>query len=129
MQDIVADFNSTLITLLTNLATVCPNSIIGTNINTIVKTVNNKQYPTKFIEMFCIKVLKYKEEIDAGNDDFFLKKDFKEDMTDSDISIDIVPSIKALWKDLKAENRKISVYTLQILCALAQEYFIYTFSH
>ena len=129
MQDIVSDFNSTLTSLLTNLATVCPNSIIGTNINTIVKTVNSKQYPTKFIEMFCIKVLKYKEEIDSGNDEFFLKKDFKTDMDGGDVSVDIVPSIKALWKDLKEENRKIAVYTLQILCALSQEYFVYTFSH
>jgi hypothetical protein len=128
----VTDFNQTLSSLAISIADVCPDSIIGNNINDIKKTINNKQNFTKFIDVFCIKVLKYKKEIDEGKDSFFLNKDYSADLTDCDgISdkLDLVLSLKNVWAKMKPDNKKIVIMNMQILCALAQMYFEFVYAN
>lgn len=124
INETVDDFNNMLLSLAINIATVCPHSIIGTNISDIKKAVKNSDNFTKFIDAFCIKALPYKNEIDAGDESFFMNKDYAGDLQDSEASaIDHVISLKSVWKDLKKENKKIVVFNMQCLCALALDYF------
>src|SRR5579863_5758208 len=102
MTEIIDNFNEVLLSLVENVASVCPRSIIATNINHVRKAITNKNSPNKFIELFCLKVLQYRDQIDAGDDNFFMNKDFKDDLSDQSSSlIDIVSSLKCVWTQLK----------------------------
>ena len=124
INEVVNDFNEMLLSLANNLAEVCPNSIIGTNINDINKMIKNKTNFYKFIDLFTIKVLPYKVQIDAGDEGYFMKKDYESDLNDSSEStLNSVISLKSVWKTLKQDNKEIVIFNMQCLCALAQDYF------
>ena len=126
INETINDFNNTLLSLAINIAKVCPLSIIGTNINTIEKTLKNSKFKIKFIELFCIKVLKYKDQIDKGDESFFMDKDYHNDIDDDNASLlNTVISLKSIWKDLKRENKNIVIMNMQILCELSQQYYTY----
>jgi hypothetical protein len=121
----VVDFNSTLLTLAQNVASICPTSIIGSNIKDIEKQFKRKENFTKFIDLFCIKVLQYKDAIDAGEESFFMEKDYSTDIRDQNIGLNDIISLKSVWKDFKKENKDIVILNMQILCDLAQIYFTF----
>jgi hypothetical protein len=128
INQIVTDFNDTLLTLLFNIADACPTSVIGTNIKDIKKIIENaKKNPrlfTKFIDLFCLKVLQYKSQIDRGDEDFFMNKTFEEDLKDQNQSfMNHVISLKSVWSEFKNENKTIVISYMQILCALTQQYY------
>ena len=78
----------------------------------------------KTIEIFCIKVLQYKDKIDAGDESFFLEKDFKDDLKgDENIVLKHILSFKSIWRELSKANKEVVIQSMQILCELAQEYF------
>ena len=121
---IINDFNNTLLSLAHNIASVCPNSIIGSNIKDIDKAIKKRDNFTKFIDLFCIKVLQYKKKIDDEEEDFFMDKDYQSDLQGCDESyLGNVISVKSIWKDLTQENKQIVIKFFQILCELSQEYF------
>jgi hypothetical protein len=124
IYQLITDFNNTLLDLALNIANICPSSIIGTNIKDIEKTIKRKDLHSKFIDIFCVKVLKYKDEIDSGEESFFMDKDYSSDLSDQDSSLlNHVLSLKSIWKLLKKDNKEIVIMNMQILCALAQQYF------
>jgi uncharacterized FlgJ-related protein len=121
---IIIDFNEVLISLALNIAEVCPNSVIGAHINDIQKIIRRKENFNKFIDMFCLKVLQYKDRIEACDESYFLEKDFKNDLDGEEVSaLDHIISLKSVWKDLKQENKQIVMMSMQVLCELAQQYF------
>lgn len=129
INETVNDFNDMLLSLAINLSTVCPHSIIGTNISEIKKAIKNPDNFKKFIDTFCIKVLPYKKEIDSGDETFFMEKDYSEDLKESGTSaLDHVISLKSIWNDLKKENKKIVIFNMQCLCALALDYYNHVIS-
>lgn len=126
ITQVVNDFNNTLSSLAQNIAGICPTSIIGSNIKDIKKQIENKNNFTKFIDIFCIKVLQYKDQIDEGKESFFMNKDYTNDLDAEDRTADtlnIVVSLKSVWKDFKPENKQIVMFNMQLLCELAQMYF------
>ena len=121
---LITDFNNTLVSLASNVAMVCPDSMIATNLAMIKKQIAKKQNFNKFIDVFCIKVLQYKDQIDTGDESFFMNKDYKSDLQDQNIDIlDHVITLKSIWTQLKKENKEIVIVNMQILCELAQQYF------
>lgn len=121
---IITDFNGVLISLALNVADVCPNSIIGVHIKDIQKTINKKENFKKFIDLFVARVLQYKSKIDAGDESYFLEKDFNSDLkSDESSALTHILSFKSIWKDLKQDNKEIVIQSMQILCELAQQYF------
>jgi hypothetical protein len=121
---IITDFNEVLISLALNVADVCPNSIIGVHIKDIEKAIKKSDNFKKFINLFCIRVLKYKNKIDEGNESYFLEKDFENDLRDGESdALSHILSFKSIWKELKPDNKQIVITSMQILCELAQQYF------
>lgn len=127
----VDDFNNLLLMLLKNIASVCPDSIIGRNIKDIDKTFKSALpvNKSKFMDIFIAKVLQYKPQIDSGNEDFFLKKksydDDLKDISDGQESwADTVFEFKTVWTQLKRENKDLVIQYMKILCELAQNYFL-----
>lgn len=129
MEDIdvkqtVIDFNSVLLDLGRNLAEVCPDSIIGKNISYVEEAIANPKNKTKFIEVFVGRVLQYKEQIDEGKEEFFLGKSYDNDMDSDNPMLSKIFEFKTIWKDLKRENKDLVIQYMQILCQLAQNYFL-----
>ncbi len=121
---ITTDFNEVLISLALNIADVCPNSVIGVHIVDIQKTIRRKAFFNKFIEVFCVKVLQYKDRIDSGDESYFLEKDYKDDLDkEEESALTHIISMKSIWKELKPANKEIVMMNMQILCELAQQYF------
>ncbi len=118
----VRDFNEILLNLAINISSICPTSVIGANIKEIEKAIKNKNNFNKFIDLFTIKVLQYKPEIDAGDETFFLSKDYTGDI-DGNSSLDIVSSLKTVWTQLKKTNKDIVMMNMRILCELSQQHF------
>ena len=127
-NQIISDFNNTLLSLAQNVAAICPMSIIGTNIKDITKQLNRAENFTKFIDLFCVKVLQYKDQIDEGKESFFMDKDYSDDLkdvvkkNDTNVLNDVI-SLKSVWNEFKKENKQIVILNMQILCELAQLYF------
>jgi hypothetical protein len=126
-DQIIIDFNDTLLTFVENLASVCPNTLIADNKTTIKNVLNKKENKRKSIDLFVAKVLIYKPMIDEGNEDFFLKKSFDDDVKGVDGG-DMISSkifeFKDIWKNLNAENKSFVIQYMQVLCLLAQNYFV-----
>jgi len=121
---IISDFNDTLLSLAQNVSSVCPSSLIATNMKDIEKQIKKRENFNKFIDLFCIKVLQYKEKIDACEESFFMDKNYENDLQDQNESaLNHVITLKSVWSELKKENKEIVMFNMQILCELAQQYF------
>ncbi len=124
INELITDFNNTLLSLAQNVAFVCPTSLIGTNIKDIERQINKKENFKKFIDLFCVKVLQYKDKIDAGDETFFMNNSYENDLNDqgSD-ALNHVISMKSVWAKLKQDNKNIVIMNMQILCELSQQYY------
>lgn len=121
---IIEDFNTMLLDLLRNLSDVCPNSFIGTSFKDIEKVIKRAEDKKVFIETFCIKVLKYKSQIDEKDEQFFLQRDYDEDLKDNSSLANRVLEFKGIWEKLSNDNKQLTWQYMQFLCQLAQEYFV-----
>lgn len=125
-MELVDDFNMTLLDLVNNIADICPESLIGNNIKSIRETFNKVENKESFIGVFITKILKYKDRIDKGDEDFFLNITFDDvsNGNNRDTLIEIF-KFKNIWKKLTRNNKDIIIEYLKILCALAEQYFLY----
>lgn len=121
---LVTDFNDTLLSLAKNISDICPTSIIATNLRDLERLVKNPSNKTKFIDLFCAKVLQYKDKIDEGDDSFFMKKSYDSDLDGDQSLINRVFELKHIWNDLSTENRLVVKEYMKILCALSEQYFL-----
>jgi len=128
MDQLVSDFNTYLKDLINQVADICPNSVIGRNITDVNKYISKPEHRDKFIVWFILKILQYKDEIDQGNEDFFLKKiknkDYKDELEGNESMTDQIFEFGSIWNTLKRENKDVIIQYMQILCELAQAYFI-----
>jgi ribosome recycling factor len=68
---------------------------------------------------------KYELQIEAGNLDYFLNKDYKEDLMNvekSQTAEEIIDDIRTRMKEMTEENRSRSVKYIQNLTALSKHY-------
>lgn len=124
-DQLIKDFNGSLGELLDFLKVKSPESIILKNVD-VVKSAIDKN-PEKPIEQFVIYVLKYKDQIDKGDEDFFLKKDYDDDMKGTEnksSSLADVLSFKTIWNKLKDDDKNFIKMSMQILAFCAQQYFV-----
>lgn len=120
-KEIVKIFNKNLLELVTQLAEIAPKSTIAKNIPNMKFAMSSS--PKKIIEMFVVNVLKYKPQIDEGDEEFFLNKDY-EDIAEMDKdNTQRIFEFKDIWKQLTFENKQTVIQYMQCLCALSQEYF------
>jgi hypothetical protein len=117
---IIQDFNNMIIDLANQLTQLCPNSIIANNINNITDII--KRYPKKVIDLFVIYVLKYKQQIDSGDENFFMNKTYDDDLKDHNHLINKIFEFKNIWSQLNKQNRLVVQQYMQYLCQLALEY-------
>ncbi len=124
-NNIFEEFNSLLLRLITNIKNICPRSIIGRNYSMLKYTITDIKNNKRFIGLFVTNVLKYKEFIDNGDEQFFTEKSYEGDVNKNKNKnvMDQIFQLKDVWDILSEENKKIIFTYMQILCNMAQEYF------
>lgn len=121
MSQYIEDFNNTAVDLCRNIALISPTSLIGRNVDDVCKALKNKTNKNKFIDMFVLHVLEDKDEIMKGNETYFLNKTYKEFENEHMKSIF---EFKDIWTKLSRDQKSIIIQYMQILCMLADAYFI-----
>jgi len=124
---LIDDFNETLSDFIDNLAAVCPDNIISDNRNLIKRMLAKSDTKNKVIDTFVAKVLIYKPQIDRGDESFFLSKSYDDDIADVSDGKNLTGKIfefKSIWKKLSLENKNYVIQYMQLLCELAQNYFL-----
>ncbi len=121
---IASTFNSVLLDLITNLAVLFPSSILGQHIGKIESILTNPKYVDKYIGIFILKALDYKDQINNRDEKFFTRNDFGSD-ADGDITvIDRILQMKGIWCNLSKENKIIVFDFMSILCRLSDNYLL-----
>lgn len=129
MDTTVSDFNTLLLDLVDQIIILFPKSILAGNKDVIemIMEKNNK----KIIDYFVMYILKYKKQIDSGDESFFLENTFSEDITsackeaDKRDTNDIFKKafeFKTMWKTINKENKKVIIQYMQMLSSLALNY-------
>jgi hypothetical protein len=122
LEQLLTDFNTLLLDLIQNIADVCPDSIVCIHKKTIERELKRYENRTKFIDGFVGRVLQYKSKIDEGDETFFMHKSYDDDVT-PDLSHQVF-EFKSIWSKLKKENKEFVIQYMQLLCELAQKYFV-----
>ena len=116
----ISDFNSLSVDLITQLSMLCPRSIIAINSDIIIKMIKND--PNKLIDIFTLHILKYKPQIDSGDDNFFINNSFSSEVENNTDMINKIFEFKSIWKQLNQQNRDFVKQYMQYLCQLALAY-------
>lgn len=120
MDTTVKDFNDMFVDMVNQISEICPDSLISTGKDEINIIIGKS--PEKIIDLFCQYVLPYKKQIDSGNDDFFMQKDFSSDQVGGDSVVKNIFVFKKLWKQINSDNRCVIKQYMKYLCALALKY-------
>ena len=119
----IKKFNLTIDNLVNDIILVFPNyqylQVFKEKFNLLIKY--NVRKP---IEFFKDGVYNFKEQILSKNEEFFIKKDYKEDVQqlqyDSKWSLDQVLNLKELWTQLNDENKEVIWTYFSVLIKLVE---------
>ena len=118
-------FNNHFIELIEDIVTIFPNDVdlvTMKNYFLLLRKSNPKLIITVFYQHV---VLKYQSQIDKGNIDYFIEKDYKEDLSSNEHSGKIINSINRLRDSIRIMDEKNKLNTLkylQNLCKLSSSY-------
>tara|TARA_Y100000389_G_C16958434_1_gene269873 strand:+ start:44 stop:421 length:378 start_codon:yes stop_codon:yes gene_type:complete len=124
MSNLLKVFNNHLVEFLDDVITIFPeNTDIQTGRTFIVgiKKVN----PRKIIETWKEYINdKYIDEINKGDWDFFINKDYTQDLqyTSSNV-VNIINDVKIQLRDTSSENKKKALKYVQNLCKICNLYY------
>ena len=123
---ILTGFNDHLMEMLEDLKTILPtNGVIATAYTGLYAI--RKANPKMIIQVWKQYVVdKYQEEIMKGNIEFFLEKDYTDDVADANNSnaiLEKINSIKEPIKSLSEENLKKTINYIQNLVKLCNVYY------
>jgi hypothetical protein len=113
-------FNDNLIRLIKNLAKIVPDSVIGTNLDNLLKLLEMSQ--TKVINGFIKYILPHKVHIHNENVDFFMKFDIEPVFGSDYWTMIIINEIIKTWKILNAKNKQMVFLYLKGLLSIAENY-------
>lgn len=119
-KQIIKDFNGEAINFVTQLSKLAPKSIFAGNTSYLKGIL--KIYPKYMIDQFTIYILKYRDQIDAENNSFFMDIDFTKETGGDDNAISKIFEIKNIWKTLSEDNKKGIFTIMKILCYYSSKY-------
>ena len=126
-SDILSGFNNHLAELLESLIEILPNDVELKTAYTSITTLR-KANPRLIIPIWKSYVLdKYEDNIMAGNLEYFLNKDYTEDVKDTGNAATILEKInivKNTIKTLEKENLDKTILYLQNLTKLCKVYYL-----
>ena len=121
MTDTVNKFNEYFLNLIIGIGKACNKPIIVNNIDLLKNDLNNNN--ERIINYFILYVLKYKDQIDKRDENFFLNNTYKDDTNNND-HLKKILEFKNIWKDLDNQNRQTEMTYMILLCNMSQEHFM-----
>jgi hypothetical protein len=124
-SNILTVFNNHFIEFIEDVVSIFPNDIdllSVKNLFILIRKTNPKLIITVFHKYV---VLKYETQINNENIDFFIEKDYKEDLTNNDNSDKIIEAINRLRNPIRLmdyKNKLNTIKYLQNLCKLSSSY-------
>lgn len=116
----INEFNGLVMELASQLSKICPTSVISNNISVIKQMI--KSHPTKIMDIFVMYVLKYKQQIDAGNETFFLENSYLSESKNDPDAMKQIFTFKNIWSTLHSDNKEVVIQYMQLLCQMALLY-------
>jgi hypothetical protein len=120
MEEVVSNFNTIALEFMSQISMIAPSSFIANNNDIFIRII--KQEPKKVIELFVMYVLKYKQQIDSGDENFFINNSFATEIGDNSDIIGKVFEFKNIWSKLSKQNKNIVQQYMQCLCEYAFQY-------
>jgi hypothetical protein len=124
-SNILTTFNNHFIEFIEDIVRIFPNDVDLVTVKNFFLLMR-KSNPKLIITVFyTYVVLKYQTHIDNGNLDFFIEKDYQDDLTYNDNSDKIIESINRLRNPIRLMDEKNKLNTikyLQNLCKLSSSY-------
>ena len=124
-MSVLKAFNSHLEEFINDLCLVFPNDldikVTKTTVSTLVKL-----NPSKLIKVWNKHICKYSDQIAEGNLDYFLNKDYSEDikgMEDSDNISGVIDKLRNPVREMGEENQAKAIKYIQNLNKLCLVYF------
>jgi hypothetical protein len=124
-SNILTVFNNHFIDFIEDIVRIFPNNVdlvTVKNFFILIRKTNPKLIITVF---YTYVVLKYKTYIDKGNLDYFVEKDYQDDLTYNNNSDKIIDAINRLREPIKLmddNNKSNTIKYLQNLCKLSSSY-------
>ena len=119
----VSDFNSLFIELAHQLKLICPDSTIAEYYHVIPRLLANK--PNLIIDIFSEYVIQFKDQINSGDDAFFMGETFSGNLKNMTSNGDVFSKFfefKNIWNKLDAKNRETVKLYMKFFCDLTEEY-------
>jgi hypothetical protein len=126
-SNILTVFNNHFIEFIEAVVSIFPNDVDLVTVKNFFLLMR-KSNPKLIITVFNkYVVLKYQTHINNENIDFFIEKDYKEDLNNNDNSDKIIEAINRLRNPIRlmdAKNKLNTIKYLQNLCKLSSSYFL-----
>ncbi len=127
MTSNLSKFNMTISNLIDDLIIICGDKFKNLKIFKEQFKLLKKCNPRKIIEQFLINIQPYKEQIKNKNDDFFLKKNYEEEVNKNvseesyiEQSLDQILNLKEIWLTLEEKNKEIIWSYFNVLVKLVE---------
>jgi hypothetical protein len=124
-QQILSTFNNQFMEFVEDIHTLFPDDIdVLTTKNTLA--LIKKSNPKLIIKVWQTEInAKYKDNIDNGDIDFFLNKDYKDDIwaPNSEQILEAINRLRAPLRNLSEDERRKTIKYLQNLKKIAEIYF------
>ena len=115
-------FNSHFIELLEDIVRIYPENAEMLFAKTSFEQLK-RMNPTAIIKAWYNRIyIRYKDELDAGNLDFFFEKDYQSDVSGKGDILQIIDSVRGPLQHMSEENRKHTISYLHNLCKLSSLY-------
>lgn len=127
MTSNLGKFNMTISNLIDDLIIICGDKF--KNLKTFKEKFNllKSCNPRKIIEQFLINIQPYKEQIKNKDDEFFLKKNYEEEVNKNvseesyiEQSLDQILNLKEIWVTLEEKNKEIIWSYFNVLVKLVE---------
>ena len=125
MSSVLKGFNTHLMEFIEDLIIVFPGDLDIKVAKTTVSTMI-KFNPTKMIKIWNKHICKYSKEIEAGNIEYFLEKDYSEDVAivnEVDNLEEIIERLRAPIRNMGEENKQKAIKYIQNLNKLSLLHF------
>jgi len=127
-HNILTIFNNHFIEFIEDIISIFPNDVDLATVKNFFILIR-KTNPKLLINVFYTHVvLKYQTYIDKGNIDYFIDKDYKEDLKQSDNSDKIISAINRLRNPMKLMDEKNKLNTIKYLQNLSKLSSSYNFA-
>lgn len=124
-QLLMRTFNKQLTEFIEDVCKVFPDNTELKSVISAMEVIRHSN-PSLFVKQWYQQgYLPYREQIDAGDYDFFYNKSYNDDLANNSNAeklLNIIEKIRGLAKDMSEENRQHTIKYLQVLSKISEAY-------